>query len=322
MNNSTICAATAQLDADMAILKNFIGNEKASRFTDCARVIELVSRELFFAAGIAYFTDANLVIGNHPSIDFFVEGQNGVPGIAAQVTSTANLEKIKKTIDLFEKKDAKKNSSLHQKYGRLYILGLVTAKKDWAKLPSYCTVLDPSDLIAMISARNDVHVIAHAIHAIRSHVNRSVLLTPYEDFDCLQVVLDAINRSAIRNYMDREGSVQKMLEGMDEVSEVITVGSLNGKSISKHSSEYANPDIRRFLFDVNEHLMEIKGMVNAGVTNASGDISVYSNYFVTEEALGKIDKAKESIVEKANKISKKLKLSLPLIKMHGTPRSR
>jgi len=318
MQNATIHAATTQLNADMAILKNFIGNEKASRFTDCARVIELVSRELFFAAGIAYFTDANLVLDNHPSIDFFVEGQNGAPGIAAQVTSTANLEKLKKTTSLFIKPNAN-GSSLLQKYGRLYILGLITAKKDWSNLPNYCTVLDPSDLINMIAARNDVHVIAHAIHAIRSHVQRSVLLTPYEDVDCLKVVLDAINRSAVRNYMGREGSVQRMLEGLDEVTEVITAGSLNGKSITKHSSEYSNADIRKFLFDINEHLIEIKGLVNAGSDAILGNTSVYTNYLIAEEDLKKIDNAKKSIVDKSNKISKRYNLQLPLMKMHGVP---
>jgi hypothetical protein len=319
MHGLTTEGLSKQLNGAMAHLKHFISIEKKAGFTDAAKTIELLSKELFFAAGIAEFTDANLVKGNHPAIDLFARGQGGKKGIAAQVTSTANVVKLKDTIKKFEHKDDTKGTSLLDEYGELYILGLITAKTDWPDCPAYCTVLDSDDLLKMIVGRNDIDAMYNAIHAIRKHPERSIFLIPNDNIDCLKIVLDRINRSAVKHYMLCEGSVKDMLDGLDEILEVITTGSVKGRSVAKPLSEYDDKDIRKFFNDVMELVQEIKAIVNgaSNVRHIKTNDHAFCNLNQNDDM--KIDSLKEKIVNAFNEISTKYLLG-GKIKMLGHPK--
>lgn len=310
MSSMSIQGLTAQLNTDMEVLKNYLKAEKATGFTNAAKVIELMSIELFRAAGIANFTDANEVRGNHPAIDLF-EKKQGAKGVSAQVTSTANLAKIKKTIAEFEKINKKAGHSLADEYEKLYILGLLSAKTDWSDCPDYCEVLGSDDIIGLIVRRGNPQAMHSAIDAIRSHQERSILISPYKDEQCLQVVLGVINRSAVKHYMSCEGRVENMLKGMEEISEVIGKGSVNGKSVSKGISEYADAKMISFLRSVLDVISQIMGIVNS----ASNGDHYYLDYYQQRD----VDSLKEKIVAEVNEISVRFQLNANM-KMVGNRR--
>ncbi len=316
MQSLTIDGLARQLNGAMAHLKHFISIQKKVGFTDAAKTIELLSKELFFAAGIAEFTDANLVKGNHPAIDLYVRGQGKNKGIAAQVTSTANVTKLRDTIKKFEHKDENTQKSLLDDYDHLYILGLITAKKDWVDCPTYCTVLDSDDLLKIIVDHNDIDAIYEAIHAIRKHPERSILLLPNDNIDCLKVVLDRINRSAVKHYMNCEGSVKGMLDGLDEILEIITIGSVKGKFVAKSLSEYDDKNIRKYLNAIMECVQEIKAIIN-GASNIRHVRSIDQAICnLNQKEDRKIDTLKEKIVDIYNEVSAKYLLG-EKIKMLG-----
>lgn len=292
-----------QLNADMAYLKAFLQVEKDTGFTDASKVIELLSVELFRAAKIANFTNINLMRMNFPAIDLHEPKPNGF-GIAAQVTSTASVPKINKTLKAFSATHP--TGALSSKYSKLYILGLLKAAKKPITAPSYCEVLSFNDLVQIIISHNDPNLIYDAIHAIRTHQHRSMLLVPSQDNQALMIVLGFVNRSAITHHMNREGSVPDMVNGLKELKEVITQGSVRGKSITKRYGEYANPDITNFLNKVGNLIDQITGTVN-GATNGG--------YILTPAEAQNIDRIKSEIVREANAISaaRKLNFSMTMI---------
>lgn len=289
-----------QLNADMAYLKAFLQVEKDTGFTDAAKVIELLSVELFRAAKIADFTNVNLIQMNFPSIDLHEPKPNGL-GIAAQVTSTASISKINKTIKAFS--DPRPTGALTSKYSKLYILGLLTAAKKPITAPSYCEVLSFNDLVQLIISHNDPDLMYDAIHAIRTHQHRSMLLVPSQDNQALMIVLGFLNRSAVKHDMQREGSVPAMVKGLKELKEVITQGSVRGKSITKRAGEYADPDIANFLHNVGNLIDQITGTVN-GATNGG--------YILTSAEAQHIDQMKSKLVREANTISAARKLNFTI----------
>lgn len=293
MIDKNISGLSSQLSTDMTILKLYLQSRKSNGFTEAAKVIEIMSIELFRAAGLANFTDANFVKGNQPAIDLF-EKKRGIKGITAQVTSTANLAKIKKTIVQFEKKD-KNNNCLADEYGKLYIFGLLSAKTDWADCPNYCEVLSSDILLQRITNRANYQAMHDAIDTIRSHQERSILMTPYQDRDCLDVVLGTVNRSAIKHHMYCEGSVSEMLKGLKEILEVIGKGSIKGQSIAKGISEYSDKNIITFLRNVQDWISEIDALVNS---KSYGD-----SYNFNQIENKRIDTIKNSIVDSSNKIA-------------------
>lgn len=293
MIDKNISGLSSQLSTDMTLLKLYLQSRKSNGFTEAAKVIEIMSRELFRAAGLASFTDANFIKGNQPAIDLF-EKKPGKKGIAAQVTSTANLTKIKKTIAKFELEDKNMNS-LSDEYEKLYIFGLLSAKTDWIDCPDYCKVLSSDDLLQIITNRGDYQAMHDAIDTIRSHQERSILLTPYLDRDCLDVVLDTVNRSAIKHHMNCEGSVSDMLKGLTEIAEVIGKGSIKGKSIAKGISEYSDKNIIEFLRKIQDWVSEISAVVNVN--------SYRNSYNLNQNENERIDVIKNSIVDASNKIA-------------------
>lgn len=296
----SIRGLSEQLNAEMAYLKVYLQVEKETGFTNAAKVIELLSIQLFRAAGIANFTDANLVKMNFPAIDLH-ELKAGNKGIAAQVTSSATATKIKNTIVQYEKD--RKGKKLTDDYEKLYILGLLKVTKNLKNLPHYCEILSFNDLIQKIISKNDVNAMYDAIDAIRANLQRPMLLRPSQDIPALMIVLGIMNRSAIKHYMDREGSVSDMVKGLKDVTEVIYKGSIQGKSISKMHYEYASNDIRDFLNRVGNVVDSITGIVN-GASNGF--------YLLDINQKRDIDLMKAAIVQEVNAISARFKLNFTM----------
>jgi len=46
--------------------------------------------------------------------------------------------------------------------------------------------------------------------------------------NCLEIVLNCIDRNAVKHRMDREGNYNKMVEGLTEITELISKGTIKG----------------------------------------------------------------------------------------------
>ncbi|MHA7592383.1 hypothetical protein ACX64K_11005 [Yersinia ruckeri] len=234
---------------------------------------------------------------NTPSLGLHYEAKKclrnpGLFRIAVQVTSVANAAKIKKTIETFEKKD-KNGKSLRDSYAVLYIFGFCKISKD-VIVPNYCKVVEPSFFLNRLIDLNDEEKIQVVIDSIRRHVDYSSI-HPYDDIDCLKIILGYVSRNAVRHYMSCEGSINDMTKGLKEISELIGKGTVNGRQKSKAHHEFEDQNIGSFLRQV---LSEI-GSIIAVINHASRDIFVY----LDERDMKKIDNQKREITVAAQRVA-------------------
>ncbi|WP_446496019.1 hypothetical protein [Escherichia coli] len=68
------------------------------------------------------------------------------------------------------------------------------------------------------------------IDAIRRHHDYTSL-HPWSDKDSLEIILNIINRNAIKHRMSCEGSLSDMLTGLKEINEVITKEQFNVSNV-------------------------------------------------------------------------------------------
>jgi len=278
------------LNQDIALLKLRIQQDKDAGFNDMSRLLESMSIQFFKAAGIANLESKNQIRVNFPAIDSADAHKDG--GIAVQVTSVADAAKIKKTIESFEKADSS-GKSLRDKYAKLYIFGFCKASKPKV-IPSYCQVIGTGFFVNKLIDLDDEVSIQIAIDSIRRHVDYSSI-HPYDDVRCLKIVLGYVGRNAVRHYMCCEGPIDDMTKGLNEISELIGKGTVNGRQKSKAQHEFEDEDIGRFLRHVLSQVGEIKAIIN----HSSHDGFVALN----QQEMRAIDARKKSIAQSAAEIA-------------------
>jgi hypothetical protein len=133
---------------------------------------------------------------------------------------------------LFEKKDAS-NRSLKDEYKELYIFGFCNA--DTGKF-RYANIIDTNYLVKKLAKLKDCQPLVELLNTIHQHAGYPAL-HPWEDETSLRIMLDTINRSAIRHSMRCEGSISDMLKGLSETVELITKGSINNLRIASMPNE-------------------------------------------------------------------------------------
>lgn len=287
------------LNQDVALLQLRIERDKDAGFYDMARLLESMSIQFFKAVGIANLKSKNQIRVNFPAIDAADDNKNG--GIAVQVTSVANANKIKKTIATFEKKDAH-GKCLKDGYAVLYIFGFCKASKT-AIVPSYCQVVGPGFFVDKLVDLDDEEKVQTIIDSVRRHLDYSSI-HPYDDIECLKVVLGYVGRNAVRHYMSCEGNNDDMTKGLKEISELIGKGTVNGKPKSKAHHEFEDQEIGEFLRDVLGHI----GGITAIINRASRDGFVYLSQ---QDRMG-VDELKRSIATSAQRIAARHSIATPL----------
>lgn len=291
------------LNQDIALLQLKLERDKDIGFNNLSRLLESISIQMFKAAGIANLTSKNQFRMNFPAIDSADEDKDG--GIAVQVTSVANAKKINDTIISFEKRDAA-GKSLQQEYASLYIFGFCKLSKNTA-VPDYCHLVDPAYLINRLIDHDDEDRVQSVIDSVRRHIDYSAL-HPYDDLNCLKIVLGYIGRNAIRHRMSCEGSLDAMTKGLKEVSELIGKGTVNGKQKSKAFHDFSDPDISAFLLQVLSWIGAITAVVQR--KNQNGFICL------NHDDMMKIDRLKQSISTEAKRIAEVFNISV-LLDTHG-----
>jgi hypothetical protein len=287
------------LNQDIALLQLHISRDKDAGFNNMARLLESMSIQFFKAVGIANLTSKNQIRVNFPAIDAADDDKNG--GVAVQVTSVADVKKIKKTIATFEKKDAA-GKCLKDGYAKLYIFGFCSAKTT-TSVPSYCQVVHPGFFVNKLIDLDDEEKLQVIIDSVRRHVDYSSI-HPHDDIDCLKIVLGYVSRNAVRHRMCCEGSVDDMTKGLKEISELIGKGTVNGKQKSKAHHEFKDQEIGKFLLHVLSQIGAITAIVNQA--NRSGFVCL------NQQDMMKIDGLKESIATSAQEIATRHNIVTPL----------
>ncbi|HCN7883608.1 TPA: hypothetical protein N6480_005235, partial [Escherichia coli] len=107
----------------------------------------------------------------------------------------------------------------------------------------------------------DEDMVQDMIDAIRRHHDYTSL-HPWSDKDSLEIILNIINRNAIKHRMSCEGSLSDMLTGLKEINEVITKGTIQRKQRSKSISDFKDQSMVKFMRGVMDDLSVIQAIVN------------------------------------------------------------
>lgn len=278
------------LQADIALLQYYINQRQEAGFHDMERMVEALTIFMFRALRMGELENLNQIRVNFPAIDLADHQKM----IAVQVTTNASPAKINKTIAAFEKKN-ELGVSLKDKYSTLYIFGFCKISNH--STPAYCKLIDTSYLINELCDKADEDMIHDMLDAIRRHQDYTSL-HPWADKDSLQIILDVINRNAIKHKMICEGSLSEMLIGFKEINELIGKGTIQRKQRSKSIADFTDEGMVTFLRGVMDDLSHIQAIINKSRVN-NGEI-----VNISYEDMARIDGLKLKIANNSSEIAK------------------
>jgi len=289
--------AIENLQWDISLVQVYITNRRTTGFADMSRLLEGLSIKLFRATHGLVLTNQNLFKPNFPAIDIADDEKK----TAIQVTSNADAKKVRHTLKQFDK------FKLSGRFDTLIVFGFVNAKAP-KSLPAHCKVLGVSDLMNVVIDKQEEEMVQAFVDAMEQHADFS-MLHPYQDRPCLEIVLNCIDRNAVKHRMVQEGPYPKMVKGLDEISELISKGTIDKQRKNKSLDQFQDPAIRSFLSEIRDKVGRIVGIVNER-KSPGGD-------FVDLGMQGRddIDRIKQEIVQLSNAIARKEGLSITL-QMH------
>ena len=272
------------LQSDIAVLKHFIELRTAGSPREIPSLLEHLVRDVFTAVKGDRFRNLNNRLKvNFPAIDL-----GGIKSrTAVQVTINANKAKIEKTIRAFDAYKLKKD------YDSLYVFGVKTSKH--VKVDSsWCFLWDFDDVVDALRDTNDPFAVQGVVDAFRAHVDYT-RLNPRDDVSCLRIILEWIDRNAVKHSMFCEGPYESMVKGFAEITEIIGRGTVDGRDKCKPMGQFADPTIRAFLGETKDSVSEILAIVNSASRNGNVELRM--------EQMHAIDSIKRRIIESSNRIS-------------------
>ncbi|WKL50437.1 SMEK domain-containing protein [Flavobacterium pectinovorum] len=274
-------------------LQIHIQNYVNQSFTDLTFSLENVIKDYLnvFEKATEQYENINSLKHNYPAIDLINKSKN----IALQITTNADLRKVKKTLETYNRHKIV--------YSNLIVIGFVKSSK--ASIPKV-EIKGVKYLIDLAkfgsSAQKD------EVYEILKNQIPWTSLSPRDDKMSFEVVFDVINRSAIRDYTVCEGDFDKMANGLSEVKEIITTGVIKGKNIrAKALVEYTNK--------INTQLSEIELYVSQIIQICNSNKNERNSTFLclSKNETDEIDDLKEKIINKTNKLAKELKLDKEIV---------
>lgn len=272
----------------ITFIKQYIKTNQESDFYDMTRILESITLNIFNVTHSLDLVNKNQSKCNFPAIDL----ADDVKRVAIQVTINADSSKINDTIKKFQEYE------LDKKYDELFIFGLLECKKK-EKYPSFCKLFNVGDLIKILTNMNNEEKIQSVIDIIEQHTDFSKI-HPYDDINCLKIVLNCIDRNAIKHKMYCEGSYLDMVKGLDEISELIGKGTINKKTKSKSLDDFNNEEIKSFLQNIKNKIGEIKAIVNK--SRVDNDF-----VYIKDTDYPEIDRIKLEIIKLFNEVSNNYK---------------
>ncbi|OQS45782.1 regulator [Chromobacterium violaceum] len=287
------------LQQDINLLQRFIEARQKTGLHDMERMIESLTIRIFrVLTPSCNLINMNQLLSNFPAIDL----ADNTNRIAVQVTTNATPAKIKKTIDAFEK--ARPGGALKEKYDKLYILGFCKSSK-YPKLPQYCHIIDMDFVVNELIDNGDEAGIQEIIDGIRRHQSY-VSLHPWKDIDCLKIILNCIDRNAIKHKMSCEGNILDMSKGLKEINELISKGTIDKREKSKSIDDFQDQEIASFLSSTRNNITKILAIVNKSKSSHSDFVCINQNEMM------EIDNIKDVIAEEANAIAKKKNIDISI----------
>lgn len=277
----------------MTFLQSFIQNHVSQSFADLTFDLETLIKDYLnvFENNNEKYENINSLKCNYPAIDLV----NKTKDTAVQVTTNASLQKVRKTIDIYQQQGFS--------YSKLIIIGFVKSTKK--TLPNV-TIYGIDYLIELAK-----HATSEQRDKIYDILQRRIpwnSLTPMDDKLCIDIVFDVINRSAIRDYTICEGDYNRMIDGLFEVKEIITIGKIKNKSIrAKALVEYTDK-IKNQLSEIEFNISQIIQICNLNKNRYHSDFICLSR-----QEMDEIDNLKECIIIKTNKLASDLGLNKTIV---------
>lgn len=273
----------------LTFLQSHVQNNVKQSFNDLTFNLETILTDFLnvFEKENKKYKNANSFQHNYPAIDLINEAKD----IAVQVTTNADSTKVKKTIATFQKHKLK--------YSTLIVIGFVNATQ--SKLPN--VTVYGFDYLLKLAKHSDTRQKDVIYEILRRQISWNSL-TPLDDKMCFDVVFDVINRSAVRDYTMCEGDFDKMSMGLFEVKEIITTGSVKGKSIrAKALVEYTDK-AKSKLSEIEFYVSSILQICNLNKNARESDFLCLSR-----EETDKIDEFKSLIIDKTNSLAESFDLN-------------
>ncbi len=286
-----VSALLSNLQHDIALLQKYIESRQAVGFHDMERLLEGLFIHILNATFDFQLTNKNQLKVNFPAIDLADDERR----ISVQVTTNASKAKIAATIDKFEL------LKMSTAYDQLYIVGFCKAAK--FNSTKNIIVYGMDKIVGLLADKGDAEKIQDVIDAIRQHHDYDKI-HPYDDVKCLEIVINCIDRNAVKHSIRCEGSYTDMVKGLNEITELITKGKIGRRSKSKSLDDYKDPNIRSYLQGVKNTISDILVIIN---TRRQGDF-VYLN----DVDMEKIDFLKREIIDTTINFSKKFNIPIVL----------
>lgn len=266
----------------ITFLQRYIENNVKQSFNDISFSIEVVVKEVLTVLESSQYINLNDFEHDYPAIDLLNEDK----GIAVQVTTDANMAKVKHTVKMYEKHS--------MKYNELIVFGFL--KKTNTKTPK-AKIVSVEYLTNKIKASSYEKILK--VNRILQREIPFHRLSPLKDKHCLEVVLSVIDRSAIKDMTHIEGCYHDMVNGLKEIVQIIYNGEVKeGKIRAKPLVGYSD-DIQSELEEIVFEVNEIIRVVNKSKNRTPNDI-----LFLSCEEKALIDKGKMSVAKLANILAK------------------
>lgn len=274
-------------------LQIHIQNNVDQSFTDLTFSLENVIKDYLnvFEKDTERYENINSLKHNYPAIDLVNSSKN----IALQITTNADLRKVKKTLETYNRHKIV--------YSNLIVIGFVKSSK--ASIPKV-EIKGVKYLIDMAKfgsiAQKD-----EAYEILKNQIPWNSL-SPRNDKMSFEVVFDVINRSAVRDYTVCEGDFDKMANGLSEVKEIITTGVIKGKNIrAKALVEYTSKT-KNQLSEIELYVSQIIQICNSNKNHRNSTFLCLSMKETDE-----IDNLKEKIITQTNKLAKELNIDKEIV---------
>src|SRR6202035_688318 len=156
-----------------------------------------------------------------------------------------------------------------------------------------------------VADKNDDGLAQDLVDALQQHSDFS-RIHPYDDRNCLEIILNCIDRNAVKHRMACEGDYKEMVTGFNEITEIISKGTINRKSKCKCLDDFQDESMKQFLTTVRGIIGQILALVNKC---RSGDSRIVAIPF---DQMHHIDRMKQKIVDLSNTIAREHGITISL----------
>lgn len=269
-----------QIISLFSFLKNHVELNTKNSFSDIGFSLETLFMDILNEVDEGGgWINSNTIKYDYPAIDL----QNNVKGEAIQITTTADKKKFDNTMIQYKKQGLK--------FSSVVIVGfLKNTKHDNGYFRTESTKYIVSKIYgSSFEVKEEVLKILHKQIPLQK-------LNPLSDSDCLEILYNFVNRSAIRDNMFCEGSYDDMVKGLKDVKSLIASGQIDNIAIrTKPLSAYPEP-LQSKISEIEYNISSIIQICNKA---RQGEF-VMLNYPDKME----IDRIKEVIIDDFNNILK------------------